>query len=933
MLFAVPTGGLCCPSHGPVSLPFGGVSGAEGSDPIGARYNRGSVPTTLEPGTSLSHYRIIAPIGAGGMGEVYKAQDTKLDRPVALKILPPELVRNDERVRRFMQEAKSASSLNHPHIVTIHEIGQSEAAEPDGEMATRETLHYMAMELVDGVTLKQKIHDEQTELRTLLVYLAQAADGLAKAHTAGIIHRDLKPENIMVTRDGFAKVLDFGLAKLVVPPSTGSTNAPTAVRNNTREGALVGTVAYMSPEQVKGKPVDHRSDVFSFGSILYEAATRRRPFEADSDIDVMHSIAHDKPVPIDELNAAVPAELRRLIRRCLAKDPDKRYQSMKDIANELTEIVDEFDELSVSASSRSSSSGETLSQSSRRGVWLALAAAAVITLAAVAFAVYQWRRSEKVPAAAPFASMKLSRLTSSGNVTSAAISPDGRSFAQVTSDADGRLTLSVRQIATSSDIRIVGPVDLNLGFPRFSPDGNYVYFLQSDDAGPSYQSLYQVPAFGGTPRKLVFDVDTAPTFSPDGRRIAFGRGKPDQGKNLLVVVNSDGSGERVLSTFDRLFGPIGPSWSPDGKWIVAPNPSLEGGVHTKLILVDPDSAEQRIIDKRWGQVNSAIWLPDGSGIALSSSNRLADRPQIWIQPYPEAEPHRVTNDLIDYDELTSTADGSSLLALRFERMNRLMISEAADETGGDLLTRADHLPWDVSVSRSGSVVYEFQHEEGIDLAIIDAPGAPHRILTTGGRSGMPSISADGRTIAFMSLRVDDVPHIFLMDADGRNVRQVTNGAGEMDPLISPDASTLLYANVDASLWRLALPEGEAKKVVDSVRSFAISDRHIAYGYNAPQGNRVERRLAVVPLDGTKPLLDIVFSDGNLRWTRDGGTLTFVTDSTPSQIGRLPLDGSTPEILTKFKSLEIGRYDWTSDGRLVMVRGETRSDAVLISGFR
>ncbi len=306
------------------------------------------MPGALEPGSSISHYRVISSLGVGGMGEVYKAHDTNLDRPVALKILPPELVRNDDRVRRFVQEAKSASSLNHPHIVTIHEIGRADGPQP---------LHFIAMELIDGLTLKQKIHQENTDLRTLLVYLSQAAEGLAKAHAAGIIHRDLKPENIMITRDGYAKVLDFGLAKLSIRKGAdGGTDAPTEAREQTREGSVLGTVAYMSPEQVQGKVVDHRSDIFSFGCMLYEAATRRRAFEADSDIDIMHMIVHDKPLAVDEINPNVPSELRRMIRRCLAKEPEKRYQSMKDLAIELADMVEEFDQLSASASSHTSAS-------------------------------------------------------------------------------------------------------------------------------------------------------------------------------------------------------------------------------------------------------------------------------------------------------------------------------------------------------------------------------------------------------------------------------------------------------------------------------------------------------------------------------------------------------------------------------------------------
>src|SRR5688500_1258428 len=317
----------------------------------------------IEPGTVVSHYQIVGRLGAGGMGEVYRALDTTLGRTVALKVLPPHLVRNEERTRRFVQEARSASSLNHPNIVTIYEIGQAPLTAVAGmETPGADPIHFIAMELVEGVTLKQKIHDEAASLRTLLSQIAQAAEGLAKAHAAGIVHRDLKPENIMVSADGFAKVLDFGLAKLTLPPDASDANTRTMpMPGDTGEGVILGTVAYMSPEQVQGKAADHRSDIFALGTILYEAATRRRPFAANSDVEVMHKILHDKPEPVAEINPGVPAELRRTIRRCMAKEPERRFQSMKDVAIELAEIVEEFEQLSVASTSSTSQSGSGIS--------------------------------------------------------------------------------------------------------------------------------------------------------------------------------------------------------------------------------------------------------------------------------------------------------------------------------------------------------------------------------------------------------------------------------------------------------------------------------------------------------------------------------------------------------------------------------------------
>ena len=291
----------------------------------------------LAANTNLLHYRIVSKIGAGGMGEVYLALDTKLDRKVALKILPADLAANQDRMRRFVQEAKAAAALNHPNIATIHEIGEG-----DG-------VNFLAMEFIDGSTLREKIHQKQTDLRKLLRYLQQVAEGLAKAHAAGIVHRDLKPDNIMITRDGHAKILDFGLAKLIgQQPMTGgdSSEVATAVMpQHSTPGTVMGTFGYMSPEQAQGKTkeIDQRSDIFSFGCILFEAATGKKPFEGESIIKSLHMVVYEPAPPLADLNPSAPAELQRIVRRCLAKDADERYQSIKEVAIELKELRREME--------------------------------------------------------------------------------------------------------------------------------------------------------------------------------------------------------------------------------------------------------------------------------------------------------------------------------------------------------------------------------------------------------------------------------------------------------------------------------------------------------------------------------------------------------------------------------------------------------------
>src|SRR6266404_9961447 len=298
-------------------------------------------------GTQLGRYEIRLKIGAGGMGEVYLAEDTQLHRRVALKILPAEVALNQDRMRRFHQEAQAAAALNHPNIAHIYEIGEGQG------------MNFIAMEYVEGVTLREKIHLQRTELSKLLRYLQNVAEGLAKAHAAGVVHRDLKPDNIMITGDGHAKILDFGLAKLIEQsplstPAEGSSEVVTAmIPHHSTPGTVIGTVGYMSPEQAQGKTneIDHRSDIFSFGCILYEAATRRRAFEGKDALDSMHNIVHQPTPQISSLNPAAPSDLQRIIRRSLAKDPEDRYQTIKDVAIELKELRREMENIEATGPS------------------------------------------------------------------------------------------------------------------------------------------------------------------------------------------------------------------------------------------------------------------------------------------------------------------------------------------------------------------------------------------------------------------------------------------------------------------------------------------------------------------------------------------------------------------------------------------------------
>jgi len=524
-------------------------------------------------GTRLGRYEVHSRIGAGGMGEVYLAHDTQLDRTVALKILPADVASDRQRMRRFIQEAKAAAALRHPSIAHIYEIGETEGT------------NFIAMEFIEGETLDQKIQ-HKVDLKKLLEYLIQVTEGLAKAHAAGIVHRDLKPDNIMITHDGYAKVLDFGLAKLLEKPEPQSINqegfskAPTVMLpQHSQPGTVMGTVGYMSPEQAQGKTgeIDHRSDIFSFGCVLYEVVTSDRPFDGASAVETLHKIVYESAPPIKDFNPTAPADLQRIVRRCLSKDPDERYQTIKDVAIELKEVRREMDgrpeqESPTSQAPSSSAAKSGIERADTKGIAELASTTAeairptssaeylvseirshkigatiflavlVIALSGVAFGLYKFIYSNRP--AAPFDAMKITRLTSIGNVTSAAISPDAKYVAYAVRSGDGT-SLWIRQVATTSNVQVVPPSGDNYYFGlTFSPDGNFVYYISRIAGG--FTVLYQMPVLGGGSRKVIEHLNSPISFSPDGKQFAFIRNRPEE--SALMVANADGGGEQTIAT-------------------------------------------------------------------------------------------------------------------------------------------------------------------------------------------------------------------------------------------------------------------------------------------------------------------------------------------------------------------------------------------------
>ncbi len=896
---------------------------------------------TLQPDSRISHYRIVGPLGTGGMGEVYLAKDETLERNVALKILPPELVRSEDRVRRFMLEAKSASSLNHPHIVTIYEVGRDVVRAADGseDGATAAEVHFIAMELITGRTFKDLVHSDRIDLRTLIGYLAQAAEGLSKAHAAGIVHRDLKPGNIMVTSDGYAKVLDFGLAKLTerAPGEPGATSAPTEVADRTSAGAILGTVGYMSPEQVRGKGVDHRSDVFSFGCILYEAATRRRPFEAESDIDTMHRILHDAPTPIDQIDPTVPAELRRVIRRCIAKSADQRLQSMKDLAIELREIADEYDALSASTTSATMVGAappalRRRASKARIAVWSA-AILAVIALGLFALTA-GWLGGGA--AAPPFASIRMTSMLSLPALQAAMMSPDGRYLAYITGAA-GSHRLRVRQIATGSDLDVLPSALEFVRSPSFSPDGTYIFYLQRDPNAPNYAALFDVPSLGGTPRKRIFDVDSGVSFDPDGRQIAFVRGIPQSQKASLMLADLGTGQERTLVTVERpevLSTFVRPAWSPDGRTIVAAMQQIGGGVYAGLAAFDVTDGARRDISTgalRFVFIDSVAWLPDGRALVTSGAALDSLSQEIRYISYPDGANRPITSDLNQYGSLSVESASGSLAAIRATGAGDLWVAATDGSTPARQITFESSKGIGTTVAmQDGTFVFVANEERYRRLWSMRDDGSQIRAITAGANYVVdPALPYKDTGVAFTLYSGDPlIGHVHRVDRDGGNLTRLTDGPGEQLIDISPDGSTVLYARIDTpnAIWTLSNGgKGEGRKLLEGAQGgaqFSPDGRQILYPVFRERDGRIQTIWRVVPSGGGEAVAEVAVEGPSFgwAWTPDGSLTYGRTIDGVGNLWKQPLPRGEPSQVTRFAEGRIESYWWSRDGkRILLVR--------------
>ncbi len=833
-------------------------------------------------GQTLLHYRILEKIGEGGMGAVYKAQDTHLDRLVAVKVLPHEKMADPDRKQRFVQEAKAASSLNHPNIIVVHDIAADRGVD------------FIVMEYVDGKTLDQLVGRKGLRLNTALDYAAQVADGLAKAHAAGIVHRDLKPTNIMVTDEGRVKILDFGLVKLTEDVEPGEFG-PTATvgrpeRPRTEEGFILGTMAYMSPEQAEGRKVDFRSDVFSFGSVLYEMLTGQKAFHRDSRIATLASILHEEPKPAIEINETLPPEVEQLLARCLRKDPQRRWQSMSDLKVVLQDLKED------SESGKLRRPSEALG-GRRKSPLVWIGGAAGLIAAAVLLWIFRPRNAGPPE-------YELTRLTfDSGLTWQADLSPDGKMFAY-TSDrsGDGNSDIWVQQVAGGPPLRLTtNPAEER--HPSFSPDGSKIVFYSARDGG----GIYEVAPLGGGERRIADGFDL-PHYSPDGAWIAclevLAARESAQVKMFLVPARG---GPAV--PFQPEFAVVGmatgagPVWSPDSKyilfngqraddpesrdWWVAPaagGPAVRAGAHRSLALYP-------VWQTPYCWKGPYIYFATGSTVEGVNLFRVRIQKRGWKVTGPA---ERITSGAGMQFEASALPDGR-LLYTSSTWVPNVWTLEAEPDLGlargrpvpvaGDVMAK-----FNPSLSRDGSkmtyLAFGGYQNPRFEIRLKDLGDGEEKVFPTGATQFglIPRISPDGSVLSYRET-TKDLARTFIIKGAETAGREVCDGCEILG--FYADPSFALIREAGRKLLRLNIATGEKTLLLEAVAgrvmepALAPDGRWVSFVLGKPDGRAA---LYVVPLSGA-PAVEkdwiLLFDEdhylGSPGWSPDGNRLYYLSE--------------------------------------------------------
>jgi serine/threonine protein kinase len=814
----------------------------------------------LTAGTRLGPYEILSPLGAGGMGEVYRAKDPRLGRDVAIKVLPESFSADRDRLRRFEQEARAAGILNHPNVTAVYDVG------------THEGMPYVVQELLEGETLRSVLALGRLSPRKAIDYSQQVAQGLAAAHEKAIVHRDLKPENLFVTREGRVKILDFGLAKLLQPETgaAGTTQAPTATAAS-QPGTVLGTLGYMSPEQVRGQPADARSDIFSFGAILYEMLSGERAFRGDSAAETMSAILKEEPPDLSVTGGRVPQSLEHIVRHCLEKSPEQRFQSARDLGFALGSIAAFSSAVSDGAKPASGIS------------WRPIRATVLLLLAGLAGALL----GRRFLSSAPSEPAQLKFVTSSGDDWAPSASPDGKTLAFV-SDRDGTRRIWLKQVELGGEVALTEGPDEN---PRFSPDGSTVLFERT--AG-SRRSLYGRPVLGGETRRIV-DGAWGGDWSPDGRRIVYVRLGPSAaerpfrtdrfrtGTASIVTALADGSEPAEVGDFSPLMIDAPPRWSPDGRWIALAVTKTSSTLPAQIVLISPDGRRRRSLDPaRKARIGAMEWNGPGELVYPQPDSlnwsQFAAAGSVILQNVETGHSRTLISLPRASTMVTVLGRGRIAFDLTSARQTLREVAFGSPFAAARSLTAGNTSDRQPAYAPSGEwVVFSSGREGHLNLWKVSTKSGAVRRLTFGPSNDWdPAFSNGGRGILFSSNR-SGVYEIWTADSEGGDARQVSHdGVDAENPSPTPDGSWIVYSSGgDRGLWKVR-PDGSGatRLAVGSGMHPEVSPDGLWVLY-FDQTHRSFILRVVALADGRPAPFEIAgLADGRARWMPDGRRIVF-----------------------------------------------------------